>query len=83
MVVKQAGTDISSTKGIKIRYKIKPYKGKKGVIKNSIHKNVRSWKCPCEVTIINPRPRVGGRGVIVVGLCVCVCVCVCLYGGSK
>ena len=25
--------------------------------------------------VINPRPRVGGRRVIVVGLCVCVCVC--------
>ena len=26
------------------------------------------------IQIFNPRPRVGGRGVIVVGLCVCVCV---------
>ena len=25
--------------------------------------------------LVNPRPRVGGRRVIVVGLCVCVCVC--------
>ena len=44
MVVKQAGTDISSTKGIKIRCNniqdktIK--KVKKGVIKNSIHKHM-------------------------------------------
>ena len=28
------------------------------------------------IDFINPRPRVGGRRVIVVRLCVCVCVCV-------
>ena len=34
-------------------------------------------------TIINPRPRVGGRRVIVVGLCMCVCVRVCVGVGEE